>query len=318
VTEEDGPLSVHIVVLNWNRWKATCSCLKTLELIRYGQKHVVLVDNGSDVPPSRDEALRLGAADFFQTGANLGYAGGNNFGLRHAVAADADFVWIVNNDTLADPDSLSRLVEAAAENPTMGVLTTNVRLADGRSARDVAFSGGARNAPWNYFGRLDPVVCDGCGEGFHAAGGVRGPSLFFRVAALADAGLLDEDYFHYYEEIDLVERLRRAGWTSGLACTAVVGHEGGGTLSYETGQSIYYLFRNYLLFRKKLYRESPLSAPIRRPLRFLRYVIAARHTSKGDLLPMRAHLLAFIDAVRGRHGQRRLGPAFQKRILFDR
>jgi GT2 family glycosyltransferase len=314
VTQSD----VFVVVLNWNRWPATQACLESLAALDYERKRVILVDNGSEDAPSRDEALRLGADEFFQTGANLGYAGGNNIGLRHAIAAGADFAWIVNNDTIADPDSLSRLVEAAAENPTVGVLTTNVRHADGRPARDVAFSGGARNAPWSYFGRLDPVVCDGCGEGFHAAGGVRGPSLFFRAAALADAGLLDEDYFHYYEEIDLVERLRRKGWPAGLACKAIVAHEGGGTLSYETGQSIYYLFRNYLLFRKKLYRESPLSAPMRQPLRFLRYLIAARHTSKGDLIPLSAHLLAFIDAVRGRHGQRRLGPAFQKRILFDR
>jgi GT2 family glycosyltransferase len=310
--------SVVVVVLNWNRWAATRACIESLAAMDYERKRVTVVDNGSDGPPIRSEALDLGADDFFQTGKNLGYAGGNNLGLRHAVAEGADFAWIVNNDTVADPAALSHLVAAATANPSVGVLTSNVRLPGGRRARDVALSGGPRDAPWNYFGDLHTVSCDGCGQGFHATAGVRGPSLFFRVEALADSGLLDEDYFHYYEEVDLVERLRRKGWTSGLACKAVVAHDAGATLSYETGQSIYYLFRNYLLFRKKLYRESPLGAPARQPLRFLRYVIAARHTSRGDLLPMRAHLLAFIDAVRGRHGQRRLGPAFQKRILFDR
>lgn len=310
--------SVVVVVLNWNRWPATLACIASLAAIDYERRSIVVVDNGSDDPPSRDETLHLGADEFFQTGGNLGYAGGNNLGLRHAVAAGADFAWIVNNDTVAEPSALSHLVAAAAAHPSAGVLTSNVRLAGGRRAKDVALSGGPRDAPWNYFGKLRTISCDGCRHGFHATAGVRGPSLFFRVAALVESGMLDEDYFHYYEEIDLVERVRRKGWSSGLACNAVVAHDAGGTLSYETGQSIYYLFRNYLLFRKKLYRESPLSAPARHPLGFLRYLIAVRHTLRGDLLPLRAHLLAFSDAVRGRHGQRRLGPAFQKRISFDR
>jgi GT2 family glycosyltransferase len=309
---------VSVVVLNWNRWQMTQTCIESLVAIDYARKRIVLVDNGSDDPPTRDDALRLGADEFFQTGSNLGYAGGNNVGLRDAIAVGADFVWVINNDTTADPAALAHLVAAGVAEASVGVLTSNVLLHGGRHARDVALSGGQRDAPWSYFGKLHTVSCDGCGLGFHPTTGVRGPSLFFRVAALAGSGLLDEDYFHYYEDIDLVERLGRKGWTSGLACRAFVAHDAGGTLSYETGQSIYYLFRNYLLFRKKLYREPPLSAPARRPLRFLRYLVAARHTSRGDLLPMRAHLLAFVDAVRGRHGQRRLGAAFQKRISFDR
>jgi GT2 family glycosyltransferase len=309
---------VFVIVLNWNRWPETRACIEALVATDYEPKRLVVVDNGSEDPPTREDALGLGAHDFFQTGANLGYAGGNNVGLRHAVAEGADFAWILNNDTVVDPAALSHLTAIAVAHPRVGVLTTNVRLTDGRHARDVAFSGDSRDGPWNYFGSLHPVSCDGCGEEFHAAGGVRGPSLFFRVAALADSGLLDEDYFHYYEEIDLVERLRRTGWSSGLVCNAFVTHAAGGTLSYQTGESIYYLFRNWLFFRKKLYRESPLGVLARHPFRFTRYLIAARHTARGDLLPLRSHLLAFVDAIRGRHGRRRLGPAFEKRIAFDR
>ncbi|MFL5963668.1 MAG: glycosyltransferase family 2 protein [Gaiellaceae bacterium] len=314
----DGLSSVFVVVLNWNRWEATRGCVESLTALSYGRKKILLVDNGSDEHPTCADALGLGADEFFQTGANLGYAGGNNVGLRSAVAEAADFAWVVNNDTIADADALTHLVAAATDNPSVGVFTTNVRGADGVLATDVAFRGSSRDAPWDYFGEPHPVDCEGCHAGFHAADCVRGPSLFFRVAALENVGLFDEGYFHYYEEVDLVERLRRAGWASGLACRAAVSHARGATLAPETGQSIYYLFRNYLRFRKQLYGESLLKGLARHPLAVPRYLVAARHTLKGDLLPLRAHLLAFVDAARGREGRRALGTEFQRPISFDR
>jgi GT2 family glycosyltransferase len=317
VAEGRFPL-VFVVVLNWNRWAVTKRCVSALAGIEYEPKSVIVVDNRSDDPPSATEALEIGADEFLQTGANLGYAGGNNVGLRRAIAEGAQFAWVLNNDTIAAPDSLRQLVEAATDNPSVGVLTTNVRAVDGRMERDVAFSGSRQDAPWDYFGDVRPVMCDGCDAGFHGTAVVRGPSLFFRVAALEDAGLFDEGYFHYYEEVDLVERLRRAGWTSGLACRATVVHARGTTLASQTGQSIYYLFRNYLRFRKKLYGESLLRGLVRHPVRLPRYLVAARHTLKGDLLPLRAHLLGFIDAARGREGERVLGAEFQRPISFDR
>jgi hypothetical protein len=315
--EGPSPL-VFVVVLNWNRWAVTQRCVAALAGIEYEPKRLVVVDNGSDDPPSATDALELGADEFLQTGANLGYAGGNNVGLRWAIAAGAQFAWVLNNDTVAAPDSLTQLVTAATENPSVGVLTTNVRAVDGRLERDVAFSGSGRDAPWDYFGDVRPVVCDGCDVGFHDTAVVRGPSLFFRIAALEDTGLFDEGYFHYYEEVDLVERLRRAGWSSGLACRAAVSHARGTTLASQTGQSIYYLLRNYLRFRKKLYGESLLKGLVRHPVRLPRYLVAARHTLNGDLLPLRAHVLAFIDAARGREGKRALGADFQRPISFDR
>jgi GT2 family glycosyltransferase len=316
-TAERDP-SVYVVVLNWNRWDATQASVKALAAVDYEPKRVVVVDNGSDDPPDRADALAAGADDFLQTGANLGYAGGNNLGIRRAIAAGAEFLWVVNNDTVADPSSLAELVAAAVGNPSAGVLTTNVRSPGGELERDVAYTGTSRDAPWDYFGELHPVDCDGCDRGFHASVGVRGPSLFFRAAALADEGLFDEEYFHYYEEIDLVERLRRKGWGSGLACRAALAHASGTTLSYETGQSIYYLFRNYLYFRKKLYGESALRIIVRHPARVARYVFSARQMLRGELRPTRAHLLALVDASRGRLGRRQLGATFQERFRFER
>ena len=312
----DRSPSVVLVVLNWNRWSATRTCVESLAAIPSAEKHIVVVDNGSREPPSREDALALGADDFIQTGANLGYAGGNNAGLRHALDKEAEFAWILNNDTVADPAALDELVAVASRDPSIGVLTTNVASPDGQLESDVAFNGSPKDAPWDYFGRFHPVECGGCAVGFHASTAVRGSSLFFRLSALRDVGFFDESYFHYYEELDLVERIRRAGWTSGLACRAVVSHASGTTLAAETGQSIYYLFRNYLLFRRKLYGESVLGVLARHPLRLPRYVVAPRHTLRGELAPIRAYSLALVDAMRARDGRRPLGAAFERPLPF--
>jgi GT2 family glycosyltransferase len=251
-------------------------------------------------------------------GANLGYAGGNNLGLRAALAAGVDFVWVLNNDTVADPEALGRLVEAAAAHPDAGVLTTNVVETDGTFERSVAFDGTKTDAPWDFFGEFRLVSCDGCERGFHPVDGVRGPSLFMRAAALHQAGELDERYFHYYEELDLVERIRRQGWTSALVCRATVGHTKGTSLAYHTGQSIYYLFRNYLVFRKKLFGESLLGVARRHPVKLLRHALAPAHTLRGDLRPAMAYLLGMADAARNRTGIRRLGPRYHEQLRLER
>jgi GT2 family glycosyltransferase len=312
----DRSPSVVLVVLNWNRWSATQACVESLAAILSADKHIVVVDNGSRQPPTREDVLEIGGDEFIQTGANLGYAGGNNAGLRHALDIGAEFAWILNNDTVADPAAFAELVALASRDSSIGVLTTNVASPDGKLESDVAFKGSPEDAPWDYFGRFHPVECGGCALGFHASDAVRGPSLFLRLSALPDVGFFDESYFHYYEELDLVERIRRAGWTSGLACRAVVSHASGTTLAAETGQSIYYLFRNYLLFRRKLYGESVLGVLARHPLLLPRYVAAPRHTLRGELTPMRAYGLALVDAMRARDGRRQLGAAFETPLPF--
>lgn len=321
---EDEPIAgdrspdVVVVILNWNRWDATRACIESVAASDYPRRRIVVVDNGSDDPPSAADVLALGADHFIQTGANLGYAGGNNEGIRIALDQRADFVWVLNNDTIVEPGAMSELVAAAALDPKIGVLTTNVHALDGRVETDVAFGGTSRDAPMDFFGTARVLGCDGsCRVGLHAARAVRGPSLFFRLTALRAAGPFDEAYFHYYEEVDLVERLWRTDWRAGLACRSVVSHASGTTLPSMTGQAIYYLLRNYLRFRRKLFGESVFEVFARHPVKLPRHVAAARHTLHGEMRPVRAHILALADAVRGRSGRRSLGDLFQEPFAFE-
>src|SRR5207253_1747185 len=122
-----------------------------------------------------------------------------------------------------------------------------------------------------------------------------------------DTGLFDERYFHYYEEMDLVERLRRGGWSAGLACRSRVTHGTGSTLSRDSPQAMYYFHRNHYLYRAKFSGEHPWRIIVRDPVNQLRTLLSPRKTLRGDFRPLRANWWAIVDALRRRGGSRDLG-----------
>lgn len=104
---------VWAVVVNWNRWQDTAECVDSLRLVDYTALETVVVDNGS----SDDSVVHLRRAFPLRTliasRENLGFAGGCNLGLRHAIANNATYFWLVNNDAVVAPDRLRRLIAVA-------------------------------------------------------------------------------------------------------------------------------------------------------------------------------------------------------------
>jgi GT2 family glycosyltransferase len=316
--------AVATIVLNWNRWRRTLDCLRSLEAQDYPASTTIVVDNGSD-----DDSLERLVADsgdftLLPTGRNLGYAGGNNAGIRHALAAGADYVWVLNNDTRVQPDALSELVRAAESDPRTGVVVSR-QLEAGTSEQlpsayrlqgDVGAAIRLRSEASeashieNGRARTEMVRCDGCDAGVHAADIVEGPSMLIRREAIEQAGSFDERYFHYYEDTDLMLRIRRAGWNEVLACRSAVEHGFGESLFVQTPQAQYYMRRNELLFRRKLFGERPLAVLAREP-RMVRGSIGVRSALALDLRPTIAATLALTDAIRGRTGPRDLGPRYR-------
>ncbi len=115
--------SVCIIVLNWNNAPDTLECLHSLASLEYPDYHVLVVDNGSTDDSVSLIRAAFPAVEILETGANLGYAGGNNAGIRHALAAGADLVCILNNDVTVEPGFLTPLVETLAICPSASVVT---------------------------------------------------------------------------------------------------------------------------------------------------------------------------------------------------
>jgi len=118
---------VAVIVLNWNAWTVTEKALDSINCLRYPNYEVILVDNGSSCPQPAGFKYKFPNLIFIQTGANLGYTGGNNAGIKIALQRHASYVLILNNDVLVrDPDLLSKLVSASHKTPSAGIFAPQV------------------------------------------------------------------------------------------------------------------------------------------------------------------------------------------------
>jgi GT2 family glycosyltransferase len=208
--------SVFIVVLNWNGWQDTIACVQSLLRLKYADFRVLIIDNGSTDGSQDQLQAALPGVDLLQTGANLGFGGGCNVGIRHALASGAEYVWLVNSDATVDPDALAAMVKLADQNPEVGAVGSV--LFDAGTVDQVQLWGGGRINLW--LGRSNHCVSGG------AIDFVSGASLLLRRAALEEVGLFDEEsFFMYWEDTDLGFRLRNAGWRLAVAPDSHIWHK---------------------------------------------------------------------------------------------
>ena len=214
-----------VVVLAWNSRAEIGPCLEALRPQAAPGDVVLVVDNGS-ADGTVDLVRRTHPwADVLGNGANLGYAGGNNAGIRRALDGGADAVLVLNPDTVPEPGCLDALREALAASPGAGSLQPLLLLQSDPSRVD---SLGLR--PRRTFGGED------AGRGGPASAapsaptpifGPCGAAALYRAAALRDAGLLDEGLFLLDEDLDLAFRVRMAGFEALLVPAARVLHRRG-------------------------------------------------------------------------------------------
>jgi GT2 family glycosyltransferase len=179
----------------------------------------VVVDNGS----SDDSAKRLRAqypeVQVIETGKNLGFAGGCNLGIRHALAEGADYIWLLNNDTTVDSGALRAMVEKAESNSQVGAVGSAIYFMD-EPERMQAWGGGYINWWLGGSGHFLKPVPD------QQIPFLTGASLLISRRAVEAVGMLDEGFFMYWEDADYCFRLRQRGWQLAVASGSKVWHKG--------------------------------------------------------------------------------------------
>lgn len=298
-------LAWQAIVLNWNGREDTLRCLASLSRIARQDLGIICVDNGSDdglVPAVGEEFPDVA---LIEAGENLGYAGGNNLGLRRALDHGARWIMLVNNDATVAPDVIDGFERVIAQRPRAGILAGKVYFADrpdtiwfaGQRVRTLlGYSGRPRG-----YGRRDGPRYETVGSTDRAVGALMAISR----EALDAVGLLDKGLFAYVEDVDLALRVRRAGFEVVFAPQARAWHRVSASTGGEAASThtLYYGVRNTVTVLER-----------RRPLRvggnaLRRAAIAASYALHAVTRPDRRAALAAVaaglrDARAGRLGPR--------------
>ena len=239
---------VYIVVLNWNRTDETVACLDSLQHSTYPAYQILLIDNGSDDDSVWQKKYPGTDIEFIALEHNLGFAGGCNIGIKHAMHNGADFIWLVNNDATVMPDTLQTLVDAAVSDSKYGAVGSVLYYPGGEQGIQV-WGGGRVN--WLLGNSRHSVQS----TPEHRLDYLVGASLLLRCSALKHTGLFDERYFLYWEDTDLCVRLKQNGWKLGVADNARVYHRQSTSLSdapelldYHFNYSAVKFFRSHAVF----------------------------------------------------------------------
>ncbi len=206
---QNQPL-VFIVVLNYRTSDITKRCLLTLRKLTYPNYRMIVVDNDSKDASAAELASHLPNLTVIQTGSNSGYSGGNNLGIEYAVAQGADYILIVNPDTvLANPVFLDELVWYLEKEKTVGIAGTRVFFRDTCNVQNtVLFPPGFWRNVSNWFVyRIAPGSFELSGDKVVDAQVLNGVCLLLRAECLKQTGLFDEHIFMYIEDADMDYRV---------------------------------------------------------------------------------------------------------------
>lgn len=256
--------SIAIIVLNWNRPDLTCQILDSLSKITH-QKFtykVIVVDNGST-----DDSLNIIThalpkdSVLLNTRSNLGYVGGNNFGIKYALKHQFDYVLLINNDVIVKSDFLDQLVGFSLGHPQYSIFGPKIYFAANHEYHYLRYQKKDRGKViWSAGGQMDWGNILGSNIGIDkvdkgqfdqindSVDFISGCCLFTRSAILKKIGLLDPKYFMYLEDADFCQRAQKAGYHQVYVPQSIIWHLNAGSSNAGSLLHQYFITRNRLLF----------------------------------------------------------------------
>lgn len=238
---------VGIVLLNWNRPKDTLACLASLEALTYQNWTAVVVDNDSN-----DNSIALIRDKFpevqvIAASQNFGFSKGNNLGIEYALQEGAEFILVLNNDTIVKPDFLSLLVQAMQEQPKVGIASPKIFFHD--QPDNIWYKAG--EIDWDNGGAYHPNLYEYDrheATGTYSTGYASGCAMLIPATVLQQVGGFDNRFFAVYEDVDLNLRIAALGYRIIVVPQSEILHKASVSFGgMDSPLNRYYYCRNFLL-----------------------------------------------------------------------
>jgi len=214
---------VFIIVLHYKNWNDTNRCLKSLEKLDYKNFEIKVVDNDKN---------------------NRGFAGGNNVGIKEGLKKKADYILLLNNDTVVHPDFLKKVITVGEKNKEFGILGPVIYK---HNSDQIHFAGGKLN--WLYTkGIHNQKIIN---QQPYEIDYITGACLLIKREVVEKVGLMPEGYFLYLEDVDWCLQAQKVGYKCVLVPNSKIWHKVSSTTNPESFSYIYYHFRNGLLLAKR-------------------------------------------------------------------
>lgn len=245
---------VSIIILNWNGKEDTIECLESLKHIRYPNYEILLVDNGSTDGSVECFKEKYPKIEIIENKKNLGFAEGNNVGIRKVMERSTNYILLLNNDTVVDPEFLGELVKVADSDPKIGIVGAKIYYYEYNGKKDILnFAGGQINF---FKGETYHIGLNNTDKGqydyLRTVQYIEGSCMLIKKDVIRDIGVLDPDYFAYWEETDYCVRTLNKGYSIYYVPNAKIWHKIGASTKKDNNMLYLYLMtRNRILFMRK-------------------------------------------------------------------
>ena len=237
---------IAIIIVNWKQYQLTKLCLYSLQKIKYDNYQIILIDNESNPKELKKIKNQFDKIITFPNQKNLGFTGANNIGIEYAIKNDFEYVMLINNDTEVEKNFINPLIEVLEKNQNFG------------AAQPLILNYYNRNKVWSAGGFLNKFF--GYTYVIKSPEGIKknidwitGCCFFLRTDVIKKIGLLDENFFAYYEDVDWSIRIKNAGYDLAFVKSSVVYHHGSKSSKNESNEGTLSPFVHYLNIRNHIF-----------------------------------------------------------------
>jgi hypothetical protein len=297
---------VSIITINYNSLEVTCELLDSIRKAGYGDIETIVVDNASKVSPGDFLKKHYPEVKFIQSEKNLGFAGGNNLGIR---ASRGGFLFFLNNDAELTVGAIETMLALFEKNPGVGIASPKICYHNARPGSEpdvIQYVGTTHVHPLTARNRTlgERETDKGQYKVAQPTAYVHGAAMMIPREVIQKVGLMPEEFFLYYEELDWCEQIRQAGYEIWVEPNAKIYHKESYSVSKISALKTYYLNRNRLFFMQR----NRTKAQWRMFSLFLFLFTVPKNSLLYLLKGEWANLKAFLKAIRWNFSSQKIRP----------